>query len=112
METYNYKNFFKVHNKKNITDDGQYMATSFLIRKCRISETIINLWYKTAIESPLLFTDMFNNVNKNNEFVDNRHDQSIFSVITKIFANNVYTLDDETNPYNEHNPIYASRIRG
>jgi hypothetical protein len=103
---------FKVHNKKNITDDGQYMATSFLIRKCRISETIINLWYKTAIESPLLFTDMFNNVNKNNEFVDNRHDQSIFSVITKIFANNVYTLDDETNPYNEHNPIYASRIRG
>jgi hypothetical protein len=88
------------------------MATAILIRKCRISDTIINLWYKTAIENPLLFTDNFNNLNKDKEFVDNRHDQSIFSVITKIFVNSVYTLDDETNPYNSNYPIYASRIKG
>jgi hypothetical protein len=103
---------FKCENKLNITKSGQYIATVLLIRKCRTSETLINLWYKTAIEQPLLFTDTFNNLEKHPEFADNRHDQSILSVITKIFENSVYKLKDETYPYNENYPIYASRIRG
>ena len=73
---------------------------------------IINEWYNVAIEKPLLFTDFYNNIEKHNEFCDNRHDQSIFSVITKKYIDNVYTLQDETNPYNQIYPICASRIRG
>jgi hypothetical protein len=104
--------YFNVENDDNITKTGQYMATSFIILKNEISMKIINEWYNVAIEKPLLFTDFYNNIEKHNEFCDNRHDQSIFSVITKIYIDNVYTLEDETNPYNEKYPICAARIRG
>jgi hypothetical protein len=104
--------YFNIANDDNITTSGQYMATSFIILKNEISMKIINEWYNVAIEKPLLFTDFYNNIEKHNEFCDNRHDQSIFSVITKIYIDNVYTLQDETYPYNQIYPICASRIRG
>jgi hypothetical protein len=103
---------FNIDNDRNITETGQYMATSFIILKNKISMEIINKWYYTAIDKPLLFTDYYNNIEMHNEFCDNRHDQSIFSVITKIYKQYIYTLDDETNPYNIKYPICATRIRG
>jgi hypothetical protein len=103
---------FKVTNRKDITESGQYMATTFIIRKCDLSIKIIDYWYKTAIKYPLLFSDHFNNYNRNSVFIDNRHDQSIFSIITKIFKNNCNTLNDSTFPYDINEPICATRIRG
>jgi hypothetical protein len=103
---------FKVNNNKSYTDSGQYMATAIIMRKCDLLDKIIKYWYITAIKYPLLFTDHFNNYNRKEEFIDNRHDQSIFSIITKLFYKNVNTVDDKTYPYNKDEPIYASRIRG
>jgi hypothetical protein len=104
--------YFNVENNDHITKTGQYVGGIQIIKKNETSMKIINEWYNVAIEKPLLFTDFYNNIEKHNEFCDNRHDQSIFSVITKKYIDNVYTLQDETNPYNQIYPICASRIRG
>jgi hypothetical protein len=104
--------YFNVENNEHITKSGQYVGGIQIIKKNETSMKIINEWYNVAIEKPLLFTDYYNNIERHNEFCDNRHDQSIFSVITKININNVNTLSDETNPYNEKYPICAARIRG
>jgi hypothetical protein len=104
--------YFNVENDDKITKIGQYMATSLVILKNKLSVNMINLWYNVAIEKPLLFTDFYNNIDRHNDFIDNRHDQSIFSVITKINNDNIYTLQDETYPYNRDYPLYAARIRG
>jgi hypothetical protein len=104
--------YFNIANDDNITTSGQYMATSFIILKNETSMKIINEWYNVVIEKSLLFTDFYNNIDRHPEFQDNRHDQSIFSIITKKNIESVYTLNDETYPYNEKYPICATRIRG
>jgi hypothetical protein len=104
--------YFNVENNNEITNSGQYVGGIQIIRKCDNSIRIINKWYNVAIEKPLLFTDFYNNIDKHNEFVDNRHDQSIFSIITKLNKEYVYSIKDETYPYNDKYPIYAGRIRG
>jgi hypothetical protein len=103
---------FGVLNNSDIVDTNQLVGGIQIIRKCDISNKIIKLWYNTAIEKPLLFTDHYNNIDKLPDFYDNRHDQSIFSVISKIFKKYMNILADETFPYNDKYPIFAGRIRG
>jgi hypothetical protein len=103
---------FSVENNKDIILSGQYVGGIQIIKKCKVSTNIINEWYNVAIEKPLLFTDFYNNIDRHNDFVDNRHDQSIFSIITKLNIDNIYTLPDETYPYNIKYPIFAARLRG
>ena len=104
--------YFNVFNNDNIKQSGQYVGGVQIIRKCDTSIKIVNEWYNIAITQPLLFTDFYNNIERHIDFVDNRHDQSIFSIITKLNNQYVYTIKDETYPYNDKYPIYAGRIRG
>jgi hypothetical protein len=104
--------YFNVENDENITKTGQFIGGIQIIKKSNISMKIVNEWYSVAIENPLLFSDFYNNIDRHPEFQDNRHDQSIFSIITKKNIDNIYTLIDETNPYNINYPICAARIRG
>lgn len=93
----------------------QIMATIFFLRKCKITEQIVNTWYDTAYNYPDLFSDKYNEISKekNPLFKDNRHDQSIFSVVAKIY--NAFTIPDETYASNwndiKHVPIWSTRIR-
>jgi hypothetical protein len=48
---------------------------------------------KALYDNPLMFTDHYNN-NQESYFKDNRHEQSIFSVIRKM--HNPILLEDET----------------
>jgi hypothetical protein len=102
---------FNVLNNNKITDSGQHLGGIFILRKCDISVNIIQEWYTTAIQHPLLFTDVYNHENKHPQFIDSRHDQSIFSVISKINQQYCNVLSDRTYPYNAHEPICATRIR-
>ena len=58
----------------------------------------------------MLITDTYNKIQKNKNFKDNRHDQSISSVFYK-YNNATIILKDETYPYNKEYPIYASRLK-
>lgn len=69
----------------------------------------IELFLKLLDKDPLLITDYYNN-NQKDYFIDNRHDQSIFSVIRKL-GNPIYIID-ETSPKMKRNifPFIANRI--
>lgn len=64
------------------------------MKKCDKVIKIIDSWRKTLDDNPLLFTDHYNNNNQTIGFIENRHDQSIFSVISKL--NSPLLLADET----------------
>lgn len=102
---------FNVSNNKEITDSGQHIGTIFILRKCEISENIVREWYDTAIQHPFLFTDIYNHENNHPQFIDNRHDQSIFSVISKRYSQHCNVLPDSTYPDNINEPICATRRR-
>lgn len=86
----------KIHRNSEIANSGQLMATIMIMKK---TEHTINL-FKQALEllmiNPLLITDHYNNNNQIKIFKDNRHDQSILSLLRKMSINNTIILPDET----------------
>ncbi len=107
-------NHFGVINDDEITKTGQIMATVLILKKNPRSINLVNLWNKTLCENPWLFTDHYNN-NQEPPFSDNRHDQSIFSIIRKMHKTII--LNDETffTPFGSAEsfkfPFWATRKR-
>jgi hypothetical protein len=85
--------YFNVENNSNIVNSGQIVGGIQIIKKNLNSIKLVNLWNQTLYDNPLLFTDHYN-INQASYFKDNRHDQSIFSVIRKM--HNIILLNDET----------------
>jgi hypothetical protein len=103
--------YFNVFNNTKITHSCQITTCLIILRKSEIIINIINQWYNIAIHEPLLFTDNYNNIDIHPDFKDNRHDQSVYSIICKLYIDYINLIDDETWPYNKKNPISARRIR-
>lgn len=107
-------NYFNVLNNKDITNTGQILNTILIMKKNEKLKNLLNLWNKCLTDNPLLFTDYYNE-NQNKDFIDNRHEQSIFSVIRKM--NNPLLLKDETwfqpfgNSESLNYPFWATRYR-
>ena len=108
-------NYFNVSENSDIVNTGQILATVKILKKNENSVNIINLWLKALYDNPLLFTDYYNN-NQCPEYIENRHDQSISSVICKLHK--TIMLNDETyfceNFYSDKSfnyPFWATRIR-
>lgn len=106
--------YFNISNDTNITNTGQILNTCLIMKKNNKLLDLINMWGKALDDNPLLFTDYYNK-NQNPEFIDNRHEQSIFSVIRKM--NNPLLLTDETwftpfgNKQSLNYPFWATRKR-
>jgi len=105
-----------------IKNSSQILATVCIYRKCPESMSMINAWLETAINRPLLFTDYYNDEAKrvNPEFIDNRHDQSIYSILLKLepYKSNTILIDDEVDDLISRSkdkmseyPILALRLR-
>lgn len=84
---------FRVEKKASILNTGQIVGGIQIIKKNPNSIKLINLWNETLYDNPMLFTDFYNKI-QNSYFKDNRHDQSVFSVIRKM--HNPILLNDET----------------
>jgi hypothetical protein len=77
-----------------IRKSGQNIGTILIMKKC---DHVINLFTKCMqiIDSDHnLITDYYNNIDQIPEFIDNRHDQSILSVLVKIHGSVV--ISNET----------------
>jgi hypothetical protein len=89
------------------------MATILYLKKCPNTKKIVDEYYDTALNSPHLFSDDYNDYKRTSSFKDHRHDQSILSIIRK--KHGCVILPDETyaNDWKElmHVPILATRIR-
>jgi len=101
----------------NATEDvymnsGQIIATSFILRKCEHTRFIVDLWYETASIYDLL-DDSASNSKNDNSFNEHRHDQSIFSLIRKIYGTEILTDETYFANWNEGYlfPILATRRR-
>jgi hypothetical protein len=106
--------YFNVTNEK-IKNSGQLHATVFIIKKCPNSLNIINDYFKTVYNYPELFTDCFNQ-KQASYFRDNRHGQSILSILRKKHGT-VILYDEAWFPkYGEGEslkyPFWGTRIKG
>ena len=112
--------YFNIHpHSKDIIESGQIIATVRMFKKNVNSFNIVSAWLNPLYQTPLLFTDHYNKSIKNIQsdiFIENRHDQSILSVVCKLYKTIV--LEDETyfsDGFGSENslkyPFWATRIR-
>jgi len=107
--------YFNVLDNDKITNSEQVMTATLIMKKNDKLLKLMKLWETTLQDNPLLFTDYYNKNQLDNNFIENRHDQSIFSVIRKM--NNPLLLNDETwfvpfgNKESLKYPFWATRIR-
>ena len=93
---------------------NQLMATVIMLKKCQHATHLVNKWYAALCKNPSLFTDDKDDTAQYPEFIDHRHDQSVFSILRKTYQSEIipdetYFLDfiREGQPY----PIWASRLK-
>ena len=92
--------YFNEDPNGEIGNAKQVLATIQMYRKCPESMAVIQKFYDIARTRPDLFTDKHNEETKRvrPEFADNRHDQSIFSMLV------------QTSPYNKSSVIIEEEI--
>jgi hypothetical protein len=106
--------YFNIGPDDPIRKTGQYVGGILFIRKCQISQKIVDEYYNLAINRPDLFSDVHNDYKRTNVFRDHRHDQSILGLLRKKYG--AVAIPDES--WDEdfrnkmHVPILATRIRG
>jgi len=76
--------YFKVIDNAEIYNTGQIAATTFIIKKCEQSEKIVNEWLDVFKFNFNLVDDSPSKINNFDGFIENRHDQSIFSILCKL----------------------------
>lgn len=97
-------------------ESGQYLAGILIMKKNKNTYHKVEQWFNTLLIDHKLFTDYYNIFQNYNYFVDNRHDQSVFSVIRKNDDNTI-VLNDETyftpfgNKESMQYPFWATRIK-
>jgi len=103
--------FFK--STEDIILTRQLMATVLPIKKCAHSCKLVDTWYKMACENPFLFTDEKRSPQRK-EFIDHRHDQSVYSIIRKMYGANI--IGDETYfhdfvNHGQRSPFWATQLK-
>ncbi len=108
-------NYFNVDLNSEIANTGQILDGILIMKKNNNLIKINDIWFKVVYDNPLLFTDHYNKLQAD-FFKDNRHEQSILSVIRKIYGSIIF--EDETwfvpfgNKESFKYPFWATRIRG
>jgi hypothetical protein len=102
-------------NRPEILETGQLISGLYILRKCPHTVDIIDRWY----EGSCIYhfpDDSPSSISNDPSFIENRHDQSVFSVLRKIYGTEM-TVFDETYFENDwHNsginyPFWAVRMR-
>lgn len=110
--------YFAVIEDPNITETGQLVGGILVMKKSSHLKLLLEKYNDVLDENNLLFTDHYNNENQSEYFKDNRHDQSIFSIIRKKNCPTSLILHDETwwkdNDFSceqaQKSPFWATRI--
>jgi len=107
---------FKVPINGEIANSSQILGGVQMYRNCKESRDFLSKWLKIAETRSDLFTDKYNEESKkrSSSFTDNRHDQSIFSILIKLESSKNYcrVIDEEIEgdiPDYGLRPIIATR---
>lgn len=115
-ERYTTSQIFKaICDDITVKKSGQHMATILIMKKCQHVLNIFEEFFRIIDKDNMLITDYYNTKHQLPCFIDNRHDQSILSVILKNMGSIV--IPDETYYVNfnceeaKHIPFLATRKR-
>ena len=98
-------------NAEHLADTNQIMATEVILCKKTETTDIIKTWYDTCISNNYHYVDDSPSQIANSDiFVDNRHDQSIFSILMKL-TDGTKIPGEETEIDSLKYPIRNSRLR-
>ena len=87
-------NYFNIDINSEYATSGQILDGILIMKKNKNLNIIIDLWHNVIYDEPLLFTDHYNKMGQCKDFIDNRHEQSILSLVRKKHGSIV--LMDET----------------
>jgi hypothetical protein len=107
---------FNIDMDSDIANSGQYLGGILVMKKNEHLKKYMNMYVSTVLTKPLLCTDFYNNKPQINEFRENRHEQSITSVLRKIMGSVIIDGDESWMvPFGEGEslkyPFWATRIR-
>lgn len=68
----------------SISETNQRWAGMFVMRKCSNTVKFVDEWVNICMNHYNLITDKASRVGNYPEFIENRHDQSVFSILTKL----------------------------
>uniref|UniRef100_A0A7S3LTD8 Nucleotide-diphospho-sugar transferase domain-containing protein n=1 Tax=Aplanochytrium stocchinoi TaxID=215587 RepID=A0A7S3LTD8_9STRA len=103
---------FDVPIDSPIRKSGQFMATVVGLRKGPHQRKIFDMYFEALYTDPHLITDAYNADAKRKfkDFRDNRHDQSVLSVIRKLLGADIIPTDETFR--NSSVPFEAIRRKG
>jgi len=110
--------FFGFYNNSSVTETPQYMAGCFFIKKSKKSIRFINEWLDIFYKRFDLVDDTDSKLKNLNGFLENRHDQSVFSLLCKKYnlqsfsayeCDWAYLNNERTWIHNKKSPFLAKR---
>lgn len=106
-------NYLNLDYDDRIIQSPMLMAGVFMIKKCKESDSIVNLWHKLSHKLDLISDKISDD--EHSSFIAHRHDQSILSLVRKIYG--THLLKDTTYPHDRDweklidSPFQARRMR-
>ena len=86
--------YFNLTTKSKEANEGQFMATVLMFKNCKESFGLLDEFEKVVLTDPKLITDYYSRHSQIKGFQEHRHDQSIFSLLSKIYG--CEEIEDET----------------
>ena len=90
--------FLNEDPESNIGNSGQYLGGVMILKKNTHSLDFIRKTIDVIFTDPLLITDHYNGNDQHADFQDNRHDQSITSILRKQMGSVVIPTDESWKP--------------
>ncbi len=107
--------YFNVSMESNIACSGQIIGGVMVIKNNENARNIFTKALQCLHDNPLLFTNHYNNNNQESCFNDNRHDQSVLSLLRKIYGSILLKDESWFTPFGNDEslqyPFWAVRKR-
>jgi len=105
-----------VNNEASITETGQLVGGIYVLRKCPHTIKLIDDWYRVCCQYHILDDSTGGASANNDSFQDNRHDQSVFSVLRKKYGTEKSKFDEtwfapDWNTRGRNYPFWAARMK-
>jgi len=91
--------YFKVDRNSKIANSDQLSANTLFMKKNEVSLNIVNGFLDIINHDPKIITLEYDKIDQINGFIENRSDQSILSVLSKL--NGVETILDQEQNFNQ-----------
>ena len=114
--TSNIFEYFNIKSDSDIGESGQYLGGVLIMKKNKHLLEYLDKFKKCILENPLLCTDNYNDDNQHDGFKDNRHEQSMTSILRKIHGSEVIDGDETwIIPFGQGEsmkyPFWATRLK-